>query len=921
MGTYLLSQLRHRPARAAALGLGILVSAVSFTLLTAAIETGQLRVTGAISRNFRPAYDILVRPAGSFTDLERSRDLVQSNYLSGIFGGISFEQYRSIRGIQGVEVAAPIANIGWIMPFQQIPIPISRFLSLEAVQMYRLRFDWLANNRLSRYPDAVRFVYYTRGHRFVRIGNGLVAEVLGSGVKKPACLPFALSKESVLLTSNPFSVAADTSMTCFSERTPGLQWPVSDQGPLPHGRVGEWAFVFYPMLISAIDPTQELRLIDLDGAVVDGRMLDGDDRVGRVRDPGGLTFRTVPLLVSDRTYLDETLQVVVDRLQLPSEPTLHRALSSEARAYNFVRHLNGREVGRLEVSAQDIYEHYLRTLASRVPRRRITYDGYWTSSPIEYQSQGSDRLLARTRRNPARVFETVFGAGWAPADNRDLQYRRLVRHAGSIRASGTFLQPSFRVVGRFDPELLPGFSPLSEVPLETYYPPRVTPASPEGQHALGGRPLLPSMNIGGYVSQPPLMLTNLKGLRAFVDTDAFEGADQRAPISVIRVRVSGVTGPDPLSRERIRRVAELIHRTTNLAVDITAGSSPRSLLVRLPTGKFGQPELLVQEDWVQKGVAVRFLRAVDRKSLLLFFIVLVVTIFFLINGSLASVRLRRVEIGTLSCMGWTRSKVFFVVAGELGIVGFAAGLAGAGLAALLISAFSLDVSMGRSILVVPTATLVAILAGLLPAWRASHGVPIDAVTPPVSARSGLGVVRTITSMALSNTLRVPWRAVLGALGLFVGIGALTFLLSVNIAFEGVLFGTVLGDAISVEVRGIDLLSVLLAICLAGLSVADLVFLNVRERAPELMTLRAAGWTDAHIGRLVALEGSVIGLFGAVPGALAGMALAGTLGGLRIGLVWAGLVAAFTGALVAIAASLLTSAFASRKSVPSVLAAE
>lgn len=112
MNKFLLSQLRHRRSRTVTLGAGILVAAVSFTLLTAAVNTGGLQIRGTITRNFRASYDILVRPPDSYTPLEKSQGLVAANFASGIFGGITMKQWHEILQIPGVDVAAPIANLG-----------------------------------------------------------------------------------------------------------------------------------------------------------------------------------------------------------------------------------------------------------------------------------------------------------------------------------------------------------------------------------------------------------------------------------------------------------------------------------------------------------------------------------------------------------------------------------------------------------------------------------------------------------------------------------------------------------------------------------------------------------------------------------------------------------------------------------------
>src|SRR6266566_7863365 len=117
MRGFVWSQFRFRRSRTGALALAILVAAVSFTLLTASAKTSSLHVHGTLKSSFRPAYDILVRPPGSQTALERSERLVRPNFLAGVYGGISFKQWHRIEHTRGVAVAAPVANIGWILPF------------------------------------------------------------------------------------------------------------------------------------------------------------------------------------------------------------------------------------------------------------------------------------------------------------------------------------------------------------------------------------------------------------------------------------------------------------------------------------------------------------------------------------------------------------------------------------------------------------------------------------------------------------------------------------------------------------------------------------------------------------------------------------------------------------------------------------
>ena len=108
---------------------------------------------------------------------------------------------------------------------------------------------------------------------------------------------------------------------------------------------------------------------------------------------------------------------------------------------------------------------------------------------------------------------------------------------------------------------------------------------------------------------------------------------------------------------------------------------------------------------------------------------------------------------------------------------------------------------------------------------------------------------------------------------------------------------------------------------AELSVADVLLLNLRERAPEIVTLRTTGWTESHLVRLVTLEGTGIGLIGAVPGATAGMLVGIAVGGHPVQIAAAGAFAALAGTGVAVLASLVPALLTRRMAPPEVLAGE
>jgi hypothetical protein len=123
------------------------------------------------------------------------------------------------------------------------------------------------------------------------------------------------------------------------------------------------------------------------------------------------------------------------------------------------------------------------------------------------------------------------------------------------------------------------------------------------------------------------------------------------PISVIRVRVAGVTGPDALSRERVNAVAQQIEQRTGLDVDVVVGSSPSPVTIGLPAGKFGRPPLTLSGGWVKRAWRRRSCARWIRRAWCCYTLILVVCVLFVGNAATAAVRGRRREPGVLVAVG------------------------------------------------------------------------------------------------------------------------------------------------------------------------------------------------------------------------------------------------------------------------------
>jgi len=901
------SQLRFRRVRALALLAGMLVAVTAFTVLTAASRTSQLRTVGTVTAHFRSAYDILVRPRGSRTELESRTGTVQPNFLSGIDGGITMAQYHEIQQIPGVQVAAPIAMVGYMMP----RVPVTAELPAAAAtghdrQLYRITATWVSDGGSLRIPQPPSYVYVTSNPM---VGHGGY-EQLPDGSQVGVCSGYPLS------TANPpFGAASQSRLWCWS-RVNGMFGQGGWEG-LTARRPGfavSWSF---PMLVAAIDPVAEAKLDGLNLAVTSGHYLPERPGPGFEAAPGGES--TFPVLAADASGLGEYASIQVRRLPDPESPP---ALEPSAMSRDAAG--PGQTVAAFNITAGQAYKQLLSLLTGSGYQDFDDYPtGYWNVGPTSYRRDPNSGLAAVPVRNPQSIWSVaVPGFGAPPMDEAATAYRTVIEHENK-NSSAVSAIPVPSAVGEFDPAKVKAFDPLSAVPLGPYQPTAAAPANAPSRKTLGGHDLLPSLNLGGYVSQPVQLITSLSELPFIENSAVFQGNLHAAdPISVIRVRVAGVTGPSAVSLERIKEVAQLIAVRTHLAVDIVTGSSPAPTTITLPAGTFGQPSLRLSEDWVKKGVAVAILSAVDQKSVVLFTLILVVCALFVANSATAAVRSRRQELGVLACLGWTRPRIYATVLGELALLGLAAGVAGGALSLPLAAALHLSVSLDRAALAVPAAVCLAVVAGGVPAWLAARAEPVAAVRPPVLPAGRARQPRGVIGLALINVLRTPGRGLIGALSLAVGVAALTMLTAVTLAFRGAIVGSLLGNAVAVQVRGVDYVAVAATVALGVLAVADVLFLNIRERAAELATIRALGWPESALGRLVVTEGAAIGLCGSLAGAGAGLAGAAEFAGqFPARLVLAAVAAGLAGVLVTVGAALLPAQLLRRLPAAQLLAGE
>jgi ABC-type antimicrobial peptide transport system permease subunit len=295
--------------------------------------------------------------------------------------------------------------------------------------------------------------------------------------------------------------------------------------------------------------------------------------------------------------------------------------------------------------------------------------------------------------------------------------------------------------------------------------------------------------------------------------------------------------------------------------------------VDLPSDRW-RPALELSEGWIKKGVSLKILTAIDQKTELLIALILLVGGLFVTNAAAAAVRARRSELAVLAALGWSSRSRLGVIIGELAVVGLVGGVAGMLIALAVVTALGDGIDWATSALAIPGALGLTAIAGVLPAARAAISRPVAAIRPPVFEAARARHAGSILGLSLVNLLRVPGRTLLGALSMAIGVGALTVLVAAAKTFKNLIVGTLLGSAVSVQVTPSDYGAAAVIIALAAAAIGDIIYLNQRDRAQELATLAATGWSRGALSRLTTSEGLWMSLLGSISGGATGLVITG-----------------------------------------------
>lgn len=925
MFEYMLRTMLKRNTRNLVLLAGLLALSSGLSTYVSASQNARVSAGAAIDQHWRGAYDLLVRPSGAVQKTEREYGLVESNYLSVGESGISVEQWKQIQAMPDIEIAAPVAAIGYL---RNIAGNIGITIPAESEsQLLRVGVEISSTNGYKANTLVSQNEYYQ-----MNPGGWAKADADPKTVMPLTTAPGFTQAEA------PGSVAATV-------HTPPVMWT----------------------LVASVDPMSERRLVGLDQAIVQGQYLSDNDGLATEKVPergspqdiaqgkSGMHRETamnrlanpdgpnLPIIFATSSYISLTTSIKVDRLQMLDSKSLEAAQQARNQGYGpekstdelsgglrrFFDALNQPVTQKIADFHFD-YGQIIKPLSfhalnldiiSPKPSIQVVQGlspiGANNAFPIAYD-QGFDKtyrpgaISYSTHNSPFNTNGLLSLTALAKPDAQtiisltgEVAFRSLpiaspaMAPARKEEYKGRVWSPfSFNEVGSYDLSKLPAAirepDPLSYVPLGIYQPPVVKLVRDAEGNLLAGGPvdLHPTLNPASFIPGPPLALTNIAAARFFRGDNC---------IDAIRIRVAGIDRYTPENVKKVEDVAARIINATGLHVDIVAGSSPQKVLVYIPGSPDGKiaPLGYVEEQWTTLGAAAAISSGIDQTSFLMLGATGFAGLLYLVSQSLLGTLARRRELALVQALGWRRRHIGALIVGESAILGLFAGLCAVVLSILFAKGLGLVAPPEQAAVIGLVTMMLYIVAGIGPAlWVVRQPVAELLQRGEVALPSvRVGKKRAqaeVAAQATSGTMSLKgkswsgvwglslfaWRtlysrrarSLLAAGSLAVATLLLMLIMVALASLGGTLRVTLLGQFVGLQVQSYHLIMVASAVIMSVLAVADHLAMGVLERRHELALLQAIGWRRGAVRLSILFEGIWLGLAGGVAGGIVATAI-------------------------------------------------
>lgn len=786
-------------------------------------ETMKGTVNNNLQKKWESAYDLVVTPPGS---IFKEEQLVEPNYLNGINGGITYDQYKEIKSLNDIAIAAPVSILGY-MP-----------LSLNLNEKFK-----------SEIKDKGIYKY-------------TITETYYDGFS-----------EKTLQHFDSFA----TGETIYSEGGIGF-------GSGYNGTVS----LRQSQLIVGIDPEEEAKLVGLDQATTlsnTSRYLQPDDKA-LVSDRSGILLQgdvpheeksifEIPILLNEQSFSNSKFEITLGKLALPfetpdeQENTVNQVIDEGG--YSYLQEVEVTELDSFELSGTQFEDMVFNKLQHPDSDPSVSVNGTgltFISSSLDYEEVNSPFpsrwFNSFTVSNRSINLENKLFEGNLPKSGfRDAKLR-----PHKTNDMGVPLLPivKLNIIGTYSPEkLVFSNDPLTELPLETYRPAKA-------DIVLGAKnePLNPIQHFEGapgptgLLTSPPNILTTI---------EAAEEITGGSSISAIRIKVNGIEDMGELAQEKLEEMKREIQEMTGLDVFITRGSSPQSTIIEVK--EEGATLGWIEQPWIHVGAAITIFREVSLGYSSVLLAVLLIGAMYILATTYVSYLTRKREYSILLALGWKTSmlrrmiiteSVFFVLIIIITAV----------IVEVLLVANGQTFNVIKIGLISATAVVIYCLGILLPLFQVGRIQPYQGIKNGEIIRRSKRIISNnfLGGFVLNQIIQRTGRNLLSILAIAIPSTLLSFYLFVTIRLDGILFTSYLGEFVAVEINRSHYFIITAALLVGALTTAEMLWQNVMERQDELALFKSVGWKNGTVGKTIILEGAIIGFLAGLLGVILSMSYIG-----------------------------------------------
>ncbi len=645
------------------------------------------------------------------------------------------------------------------------------------------------------------------------------------------------------------------------------------------GLVGNINYAMSPLaatdsgLLVAIDPAAEAKLVGLNAAVTDGLYLKpGRSSIYEIPNAeNGLQTRSLfylPTLLTALSPVFGTQSITVQHLDIPF---------SAATAMQYMDHQPPAGVkGKVEFSATisdaSLFQGFERlqlnpttkslSIGPIVARQNNELAGFvQRPSLVAYRRVRSPYPSRWPIALQAEPFACGSSRGWCS------YYKQM----GEPFRSLSFKQPVdlyLSVVGVYNPlKLKEANDPLTHLPLLNYRPEQgLLVLDSNGKAVNPPQTVLPGISPLGLFDPMPAAITTIQNAEPILG---------RAPISSVRVKVSGVNDLSLGAQAQLQAVANHIRQKTGLAVEIVQGAAPQQVLVH-PGYEKGYTKVgWIQEEWVRLGAGFEILRQTLLSQDVILIPVLFGAFVFALTAGVIGVEVRRKEYATLLAIGVAPRTVQSSVLWEGLIYALTVAILAIGAAYYVGGQSALAVTVPVGVI----AGLMMFLA-LIPVARAvAHLEPLSGLKDAAPALSRILAPVSVLGMGLSLFFSSLRRHVASLVALLIPGAVFYLIFAVQSALHQTMYLTTLGQYLLVRVGPLMELGALVTVVLAILASAQIGLRNATLRARTWAIGQAMGWartTPIYASLVEALAvGLIAGVLGVSAGTITGWVVFGT----------------------------------------------